>query len=222
MPPFLFAVWSSEPCQQQNSDPLAITCLDSGQPWRGWEVGRPEVPPAQVSRELQASEDWALDAAPLLCLEPSGITSEAPPCVLVLSLGLPGPLRMLEEVLLQRNFDAQKVEGHWLTIRLATSDAELFSLNDPVRLSVHSIWTRDSGAVDFMLFWGGEGLWEELNFTVHPMALQDQYQGSSRRMYQDPQGLGWYPGYVRKFCLEKAPVFNVHDQCPPPQTQATP
>ncbi|XP_077004884.1 beta-lactoglobulin isoform X2 [Tamandua tetradactyla] len=180
--------------------------------------------------------------------------------LLALALGLVRAQRTLEEVPLQRDFDAQKVAGRWLTIGLSTSNADLFSPDDPVHLSLHSIWPRDTGEVDFTLFWVGEGLCEGLNFTVQPTALQGQYQGSlpgggsalvrvvgtdysslilyarveegaavrslwallARRMFQDPQWLGRYLGYVRKFHLKKAPVFNVDGRCHPPQAQAAP
>lgn len=45
-----------------------------------------------------------------------------------------------------------QAEGRWLTIQLATSLRHLVLPTDPLRLSLHSIWTRDSKDVDFVLF----------------------------------------------------------------------
>lgn len=45
-----------------------------------------------------------------------------------------------------------QVEGRWLTIQLATSHRDLVLPTDPLRLSLYSIGTRDSGDVDFVLF----------------------------------------------------------------------
>ena len=45
-----------------------------------------------------------------------------------------------------------QVEGRWLTIQLAASHAHLVSPTDPLRLGLHSIWTRDED-VEFVLFW---------------------------------------------------------------------
>ncbi|XP_053412233.1 beta-lactoglobulin [Nycticebus coucang] len=39
----------------------------------------------------------------------------------------------------------------------------------------------------------------------------------ARRMIEDPQWLGKYLGYVERFHLQEAPVFNTNGQCPPPQ-----
>ncbi|KAK2120604.1 hypothetical protein P7K49_001990 [Saguinus oedipus] len=100
------------------------------------------------------------------------------PLLLVLGLGLAGAQKALEEVPVQRGFDAHKVEGHWLTLQLAASRAELVSPSDPLRLALHSIRTSDSGDVDFVLFWKGEGVCQEKRITVHPTQLQGQYQGS--------------------------------------------
>lgn len=58
----------------------------------------------------------------------------------------------LEEVPVQPDFDSRKVEGRWLTIQLATSHRDLVLPTDPLRLSLYSIGTRDSGDVDFVLF----------------------------------------------------------------------
>ncbi|XP_058157369.1 beta-lactoglobulin [Dasypus novemcinctus] len=98
--------------------------------------------------------------------------------LLALGLGLAGAQRTLEEVPLQRGFDARKVEGRWLTLRLASSSADLVSPDDPLRLSLHSIRRRDSGDMDFVLFWMGEGVCEGLNVTLRPTALPGQYRGS--------------------------------------------
>ncbi|XP_034362430.1 beta-lactoglobulin [Arvicanthis niloticus] len=83
----------------------------------------------------------------------------------------------LEEVPVQPDFDAHKVEGRLFTIQLASSLRDLVLPTDPLRLSLHSIWTRDSGDVDFVLFEKGEGLCTGLNITMHPTGLQGQYQG---------------------------------------------
>ncbi|KAL0606595.1 Lipocalin [Plecturocebus cupreus] len=98
--------------------------------------------------------------------------------LLALGLGLAGAQKALEEVPLQRGFDAHKVEGRWLTLQLAASRADLVSLGDPLRLALHSIRTSDRGDVDFVLFWKGQGVCQEKSITVHPTQLQGQYQGS--------------------------------------------
>nr|XP_010350492.1 beta-lactoglobulin isoform X2 [Saimiri boliviensis boliviensis] len=98
--------------------------------------------------------------------------------LLALGLGLAGAQKALEEVPVQRGFDVHKVEGRWLTLQLAASRAELVSPSDPLRLALHSIRTSDSGDVDFVLFWKGEGACQEESITVHPTQLQGQYQGS--------------------------------------------
>ncbi|XP_035118314.2 beta-lactoglobulin [Callithrix jacchus] len=98
--------------------------------------------------------------------------------LLALGLGLAGAQKALEEVPVQQGFDAHKVEGRWLTLQLAASRAELVSPSDPLRLALHSIQTSDSGDVDFILFWKGEGVCQEESITVHPTQLQGQYQGS--------------------------------------------
>lgn len=157
----------------------------------------------------------------------------------------------LEEVPVQPDFDSRKVEGRWLTIQLATSHRDLVLPTDPLRLSLHSIGTRDSGDVDFVLFEKGEGICTGLNVTVHPTGLPGQYQGTfeegsmhvhfvstdynhlilyvrlednevvnlwallARRMLADPTWLGKYLVFVEKFHLQKAPIFNTADQCPP-------
>ncbi|XP_073908909.1 beta-lactoglobulin isoform X2 [Castor canadensis] len=98
--------------------------------------------------------------------------------LLALGLGLASAQKTLQEVPVQPGFDAYKVEGRWLTIQLATSHTDLVSPTDPLRLSLHSIWTRDNGDVDFMLFWKGERRCTGINGTVHPTGLQGQYQGT--------------------------------------------
>lgn len=45
-----------------------------------------------------------------------------------------------------------QVEGRWLTVRLAASRAHLVSPDDPLRLGLHSLRTRD-GDMEFVLFW---------------------------------------------------------------------
>ncbi|XP_019612249.2 beta-lactoglobulin [Rhinolophus sinicus] len=99
-----------------------------------------------------------------------------PLLLLTLSLGLASAQKSLEEVPVQPGFDAQKVEGRWLTIRLATSDTLLVSPEDPLRLALHSIrtWNRD---LEFVLFWTGKGVCKGLNVTVHPTGPHGQYQG---------------------------------------------
>ncbi|XP_032018606.1 beta-lactoglobulin [Hylobates moloch] len=103
---------------------------------------------------------------------------KGPLLLLALGLGLAGAQKALEEVPVQPGFDAQKVEGRWLTLQLAASRANLVSPADPVRLALHSIRTRGSGDVDFVLFWKGVGVCKETNITVHPTQLPGQYQGS--------------------------------------------
>ncbi|XP_065385942.1 beta-lactoglobulin isoform X1 [Macaca fascicularis] len=103
---------------------------------------------------------------------------KGPLLLLALGLGLAGAQKALEEVPVQPDFDAQKVEGRWLTLQLSASHANLVSPADPLRLALHSIQTRHGGDVDFVLFWKGEGVCKEANITVHPTQLQGQYQGS--------------------------------------------
>ncbi|XP_060246559.1 beta-lactoglobulin isoform X2 [Meriones unguiculatus] len=98
--------------------------------------------------------------------------------LLMLVINISLAQKILEEVPVQPDFDAHKVEGRWLTIQLATSLRHLVLPTDPLRLSLHSIWTRDSGDVDFVLFEIGEGICAGLNVTVHPTGLQGQYQGT--------------------------------------------
>ncbi|XP_021117323.1 uncharacterized protein LOC101715913 isoform X2 [Heterocephalus glaber] len=98
--------------------------------------------------------------------------------LLALGLGLAGAQKALDEVPVQPGFDPQKVEGRWFTVQLASSHAHLVSPEDPLKLSLHSIRTRDGGDVEFMLFWKGEGACEGINVTVHPTGLQGQYLGS--------------------------------------------
>ncbi|XP_070934693.1 beta-lactoglobulin isoform X2 [Macaca nemestrina] len=142
---------------------------------------------------------------------------KGPFLLLALGLGLAGAQKALEEVPVQPDFDAQKVEGRWLTLQLSASHANLVSPADPLRLALHSIQTRHGGDVDFVLFWKGEGVCKEANITVHPTQLQGQYQGSSRRMQEDPKWVGRYLEYVEKFHLQKVPVFNIDGPCPPPR-----
>ncbi|XP_058380676.1 beta-lactoglobulin [Diceros bicornis minor] len=75
-----------------------------------------------------------------------------PLLLLTLSLGLASAQKTLEELPVQPGFDAQKVQGRWLTIQLAASHAHLVSPADPLRLALHSIWTWD-GDLQFVLFW---------------------------------------------------------------------
>nr|XP_005580518.2 beta-lactoglobulin isoform X1 [Macaca fascicularis] len=103
---------------------------------------------------------------------------KGPLLLLALGLGLAGAQKALEEVPVQPDFNAQKVEGRWLTLQLSASHANLVSPADPLRLALHSIQTRHGGDVDFVLFWKGEGVCKEANITVHPTQLQGQYQGS--------------------------------------------
>ncbi|XP_063140881.1 beta-lactoglobulin [Rattus norvegicus] len=178
--------------------------------------------------------------------------------LLVLSFNIDLAQKNLEEVPVQPDFDAHKVEGRWFTIQLATSLRDLVLPTDPLRLSLHSIWTRDNGDVNFVLFEKGEGLCTGFNVTVHPTGLQGQYQGTfdggklhvhfvstdynhlilyarfednevinlwallARRMLEDPMWLGKYLGFVEKFYLQKALVFNIADQCPPDRASMSP
>ncbi|KAF6122973.1 hypothetical protein HJG60_000546 [Phyllostomus discolor] len=97
--------------------------------------------------------------------------------LLALSLGLASAQQTLEEVPVQPDFDARKVEGRWLTARLAASHTRLVSPEDPLRLALHSIGTRDQD-LEFVLFWMGEGVCKGVNVTVHPTGLRGQYQGA--------------------------------------------
>lgn len=45
-----------------------------------------------------------------------------------------------------------QVEGRWLTVQLAASRADLVSPEDPLRLALHSIRTRDTD-LELVLFW---------------------------------------------------------------------
>ncbi|XP_005408604.1 PREDICTED: lipocalin [Chinchilla lanigera] len=101
-----------------------------------------------------------------------------PPLLLALSLGLASAQQALGEVPVQPGFDLWKVEGHWFTVQLATSCTHLVSPEDPLKLSLHSIWARDRGDLDFELFWKGQGVCEGMNITFHPARLQGQYRGS--------------------------------------------
>ncbi|KAM7093879.1 beta-lactoglobulin isoform 3-T3 [Molossus nigricans] len=139
-----------------------------------------------------------------------------PLLLLALSLGLASAQKTLEGVPVQPGFDAHKVEGRWLTIRLAASQARLVSPTDPLRLALHSIETRDRD-LELVLFWRGENVCRRVSVTIHPTGQPGQYQGSSRRMPGDPKWLGQYLEYVREFRLQEAPVFNLDAQCPPPE-----
>ncbi|XP_006863868.1 PREDICTED: beta-lactoglobulin-like [Chrysochloris asiatica] len=98
--------------------------------------------------------------------------------LLVLGLGLASTQKTLQEVPLQRDLDAQKVEGRWLTLQLAATNPGLVSPDDPLRLFLHSIWTTGQGDLEFVFFWMGVGVCHGLNVTVHPTGLQGQYQGA--------------------------------------------
>ncbi|XP_004757034.1 beta-lactoglobulin [Mustela putorius furo] len=100
-----------------------------------------------------------------------------PLLLLALSLGLAGAQKTLDDVPVQPGFNAHEVEGRWLTVQLAASRAHLVSPDDPLRLGLHSIWTRGED-VEFVLFWTGEGVCQGVNITVHPTGLQGRYQGS--------------------------------------------
>ncbi|XP_035577039.1 minor allergen Can f 2 [Canis lupus dingo] len=104
-------------------------------------------------------------------------TLRGPLLLLTLGLCLASAQKALEEVPVEPGFQAQKVEGRWLTIQLAASHAHLVSPTDPLRLGLHSIWTRDED-VEFVLFWTGDGVCKGVNVTVHPTGLQGQFQGS--------------------------------------------
>ncbi|XP_047379597.1 beta-lactoglobulin isoform X2 [Sciurus carolinensis] len=99
--------------------------------------------------------------------------------LLALSLGLASAQETLEEVPVQPGFDAQKVEGRWLTMQLATSHKDLVLPTDPLRLALHSIQTREGGDMELVLFWIGEGVCRGMNVTIHPAGRPGQYQGSS-------------------------------------------
>ncbi|XP_027278557.2 beta-lactoglobulin [Cricetulus griseus] len=171
--------------------------------------------------------------------------------LLLLAFNIDLAQKTLREVPVQPDFEAHEVEGRWFTIQLATSHRDLVLPTDPLRLSLHSIRTRDSGDVDFVLFEKGEGVCTGINITVHPTGLQGQYQGTfeggsmhvhfvstdynnlilyvrfednevvnlwallARRLLEDPTWLGKYLVFVEKFHLQKAPIFNIADQCPP-------
>nr|XP_025715966.1 lipocalin [Callorhinus ursinus] len=187
------------------------------------------------------------------------VLQRGPLLLLTLSLGLASAQKTLDEVPVQPGFNAHKVEGRWLTTQLAASRAHLVSPADPLRLGLHSIWTRDED-VEFVFFWTGEGVCKGVNITVHPTGLQGQFQGSlergasmlvrfvstdyshlilyvrledagettslwallARRMLGDPTWLGKYLGYVARFQLQKAPVFNLDGRHGPPDTSPTP
>ncbi|XP_040142530.2 beta-lactoglobulin [Ictidomys tridecemlineatus] len=98
--------------------------------------------------------------------------------LLALGLGLASTQGTLEEVPVQPGFDAQKMEGRWFTMQLATSHTDLVLPTDPLRLALHSIWTREGGDLALVLFWIGEGVCRGMNVTIHPAGLPGQYQGS--------------------------------------------
>ncbi|XP_036983717.2 beta-lactoglobulin [Artibeus jamaicensis] len=100
--------------------------------------------------------------------------------LVTLSLGLASTQQTLEEVPVQPDFEARKVEGRWLTARLAASHTRLVSPEDPLRLALHSIGTRDQD-LEFVLFWMGGGVCKGVNITVHPTGLQGQYHGAFER-----------------------------------------
>uniref|UniRef100_M3YKP6 Lipocalin/cytosolic fatty-acid binding domain-containing protein n=1 Tax=Mustela putorius furo TaxID=9669 RepID=M3YKP6_MUSPF len=114
-------------------------------------------------------------------------TSCPPPQHTLLALELPGPRSALGCWGLRVGTRAREcpapapctpqVEGRWLTVQLAASRAHLVSPDDPLRLGLHSIWTRGED-VEFVLFWTGEGVCQGVNITVHPTGLQGRYQGS--------------------------------------------
>ncbi|KAH0506930.1 Vomeronasal secretory protein 1 [Microtus ochrogaster] len=119
----------------------------------------------------------------------------------------------LEEVPVQPDFDAHKVEGRWFTIQLATSHRDLVLPTDPLRLSLHSIQTRDSGDVDFVLF-------EKRTESSETFSLIVICLIPARRMLEDPTWLGKYLVFVEKFHLQKAPIFNIAGKsCPPAAPQ---
>ncbi|XP_070287100.1 beta-lactoglobulin [Myotis yumanensis] len=99
------------------------------------------------------------------------------PVVLALGLCLASAQRTLEEVPVQPGFDIQKVAGRWLTLRLASSRARLVSPDDPLRLALRSIETRD-GDLEFVLFWTAETMCRGVHVTIHPTGLLGQYHGS--------------------------------------------
>ncbi|KAM5328774.1 beta-lactoglobulin [Glossophaga mutica] len=100
--------------------------------------------------------------------------------LLALSLGLARAQQTLEEVPVQPDFDARKVAGRWFTTRLAASHTRLVAPEDPLRLALHSIGTRDQD-LEFILFWTGAGVCKGVKVAVHPTGLQGQYQGTLER-----------------------------------------
>ncbi|XP_045418013.1 beta-lactoglobulin isoform X3 [Lemur catta] len=133
---------------------------------QGWQLlGAAGVDQGQRAGGGAATLAMALARPPLL--------------LLVLGLGLAGAQKTLEEVPVQPGFEAQKVEGRWLTLRLAASHGNLVSPADPLRLSLHSIRTGAGGDVEFLLLWRGAGVCGGENVTVHPTQLPGQYHGSS-------------------------------------------
>ncbi|XP_045418011.1 beta-lactoglobulin isoform X1 [Lemur catta] len=132
---------------------------------QGWQLlGAAGVDQGQRAGGGAATLAMALARPPLL--------------LLVLGLGLAGAQKTLEEVPVQPGFEAQKVEGRWLTLRLAASHGNLVSPADPLRLSLHSIRTGAGGDVEFLLLWRGAGVCGGENVTVHPTQLPGQYHGS--------------------------------------------
>ncbi|KAF3820934.1 hypothetical protein GH733_011087 [Mirounga leonina] len=186
------------------------------------------------------------------------VLQRGPLLLLTLSLGLARAQKTLDEVPVQPGFNAHKVEGRWFTTRLAASRAHLVSPADPLRLGLHSIWTRDED-VEFVLLWTTGGM-QRSEHHHPPNRLQGQFQGSlergagmlvrfvstdysnlilyvrfedagettslwallARRMLGDPTWLGKYLGYVARFQLQKAPVFNLDGRHGPPDTSPMP
>lgn len=46
-----------------------------------------------------------------------------------------------------------QMEGRWFTMQLTTSHTDLVLPTDPLRLALHSIWTREGGDLALVLFW---------------------------------------------------------------------
>ncbi|MEJ1271828.1 lipocalin 11 [Cricetulus griseus] len=88
----------------------------------------------------------------LIVVELHGVMTLARGWLLLLAFNIDLAQKTLREVPVQPDFEAHEVEGRWFTIQLATSHRDLVLPTDPLRLSLHSIRTRDSGDVDFVLF----------------------------------------------------------------------
>ncbi|KAF5914176.1 hypothetical protein HPG69_015622, partial [Diceros bicornis minor] len=137
------------PCHICGKD--SRTSRESG--WASWvgpgiSVGRWKTHMKRGHRLPGLSSLWA---PAVMALE------RGPLLLLTLSLGLASAQKTLEELPVQPGFDAQKVQGRWLTIQLAASHAHLVSPADPLRLALHSIWTWD-GDLQFVLFWTRRGV----------------------------------------------------------------